>query len=129
MDIKGISFLLISSGSLRVNLSHLPGPHSHSSLQHTDTNFFFAIFFLLNHAVYLAKQKGSLYSTLRQYAYSPHCSLYIPDGTDKENMCNDQQQCILMTLLYNFILILLRKISMIISRLIFLPILICLPLL
>ena len=43
-----------------------------------------------------------------QQAYSPYCSLYISQGADKENLCNNQKllqlviiSCILMTLMFD----------------------------
>ena len=45
---------------------------------------------------------NSLY-TLYWNAYSPHCSLYISDGTDRENVFNNQELFLLL-LIISFIL-------------------------
>ena len=53
------------------------------------TWIFFSLFFLLVQCT-LPDRKAA-HSLPKDYAYSPHCSLYILDGTDKGNMHNDQQ--------------------------------------
>ena len=44
------------------------------------------------------------FNTLRHwYSYSPHCSLYIPYDTDKENLFDDQE--LLKLVIISFILV------------------------